>query len=173
MVAQGVTDDTILIGMEGTAQSFAVDEENLGMRLVIAHVNAEGGIHGRKLVEKSYPRGRSNFVDRQLENVKRLVEEDDVFLLFNFGGPGSVPIGEYAMENDVPYLFPHTALLTVDGDRHVYTSYPRYEGESRVMLRYLSQTRGAKRIGAGLALGAGTRTLSTTPVGRGHANRGT
>ena len=147
LVAQGVTDDSILIGMEGAAQSFAVDEENLGMRLVIEHVNAQGGIHGRSLVEKSYPRGRENFVADSTANVKRLVEEDGAFLLFNFGGPGSVPIGAYAMENDVPYLFPHTALLTVDGDRHVYTSYPRYEGESRVMLRYLAETRGVKRIG--------------------------
>ena len=120
LVAQGVTDDAILIGMEGPAQSFAVDEENLGMRLVIEHVNARGGIHGRRLVEKSYPRARENFVEQAAANVKRLVEEDHVFLLFNFGGPGSVSIGAYAMENDVPYLFPHTALLTVDGDRHVY-----------------------------------------------------
>ena len=147
LVAQGVTDDAILIGMEGPAQSFSVDEENLGMRLVIEHVNARGGIHGRRLVEKSYPRPQENFVERATVNVRRLVEEDQVFLLFNFGGPGSVSIGAYAMENDVPYLFPHTALLTVDGDRHVYTSYPRYEGESRVMLRYLAETRGAKRIG--------------------------
>jgi branched-chain amino acid transport system substrate-binding protein len=50
------------------------------------------------------------------------------------------------MENDVPYFFPHTALLTVDGDRHIFTSYPRYEGESRVMLGYLSGNRGFKRI---------------------------
>ena len=147
LVAQGVTDDAILIGMEGPAQSFAVDEENLGMRLVIEHMNARGGIHGRRLVEKSYPRGRESFVEQATANVKRLVEEDHVFLLFNFGGPGSVSIGAYAMENDVPYLFPNTALLTVDGDRHVYTSYPRYQGESRVMLRYLVETRGVKRIG--------------------------
>jgi branched-chain amino acid transport system substrate-binding protein len=146
LVAQGVTADSILIGMEGRADSFSVDEENLGMRLVIEHVNAQGGIHGRRLVEKSYPRGRDNYVEQALANIKRLVEEDDVFLLFNFGGPGSVPIGAYAMENDVPYLFPHTALLTVDGDRHVFTSYPRYEGESRVMLRYLSRERGVERV---------------------------
>lgn len=146
LVAQGVTDESILIGMEGPAQSFSVDEENLGMRLVIEHVNANGGIHGRRLVEKSYPRPRENVVEHMIANVERLVEQDRVFLLFNFGGPGSVSVGEYAMEHDVPYFFPHTALLTVDGDRHVYTSYPRYEGESRVMLRYLAKTRGARRI---------------------------
>ncbi len=146
VLAQGVTDDSILIGMEGPSQSFSIDEENLGMRLMIAEVNANGGIHGRKLVEVSYPRGTDKPLEQQQINVRRLVEDDGVFLLFNFGGPGSVPTGEYAMANDVPYLFPHTALLTVDGDRHIYTSYPRYDGESRVMLRYLSESRGVRRI---------------------------
>jgi len=145
-LAQGVTADAIVIGMEGTSGSFSVDQENLGMRLVIRQTNASGGIHGRRLVEKSYPRGGNNALQRQIANVRQLVENDRVFLLFNFGGPGSVPIGSYAMENDVPYLFPHTALLTVDGDRHVYTSYPRYDGESRVMLRYLAEERDVRRV---------------------------
>jgi len=35
VLAQGVTDESILIGMEGPANSFSVDEENLGMHLVI------------------------------------------------------------------------------------------------------------------------------------------
>ena len=143
---QGITSDTIVIGMEGAAQSFAVDQENLGMRLAIRHVNSRGGIHGRRLIEKSYPRGTSNAIETQIANVKRLVEDDQVFLLFNFGGPGSVPIGAYAMEQEVPYLFPHTALLTVDGNKYVYTSYPRYEGESRVMLRFLAEERDVDRI---------------------------
>jgi len=146
VLAQGVSDEAILIGMDGPAQSFSADEENLGMRLVMKHVNAAGGVHGRLLVERSYPRGTENAVEKQLANVRTLVEEDEVFLLFNFGGPGSVPIGAYAAEHATPYLFPHTALLTVDGERYVYTSYPRYDGESRVMLRYLAKDREAKRI---------------------------
>jgi ABC-type branched-subunit amino acid transport system substrate-binding protein len=146
LLAQGVSDQAILIGMEGPAQSFSVDEENLGMHLVISHVNAQGGIHGRRIDVAAYPRSRDNFVQQALANVKRLNEEDQVFLLFNFGGPASVPIGDYAMRNELPYMFPHTALLTVDGNRHVFTSFPRYEGESRVMLRYLAETVGARRI---------------------------
>ena len=146
VLAQGVTDSTVLIGMEGPAQSFSTDEENLGMHLVIRHVNAQGGIHGRKIAVAAYPRSRENIVEQALANVKRLNEQDEVFLLFNFGGPAAVPIGDYAMQNDLPYMFPHTALLTVDGERHVFTSFPRYEGESRVMLRYLAETIGAQRI---------------------------
>jgi ABC-type branched-subunit amino acid transport system substrate-binding protein len=145
-LAQGVTDDRILIGMEGPANSFSVDEENLGMRLVIRQANESGGVHGRMLVEKAYPRGSDEPVGQAVRNAQRLVEQDGVFLLFNFGGPAAVRIGEYAMERDVPYLFPHTALLTVDGDRHIFTSYPRYDGESRMMLEFLVRDRQAKRI---------------------------
>jgi branched-chain amino acid transport system substrate-binding protein len=147
LAIQGVTADAILIGMEGPAESFSVDEENRGMRLAIREVNEAGGIHGRKLLEKSYPRGTADPVAEGIRNAKRLVEEDGVFLLFNFGGPASVELGSYAMEKKVPYLFPHTALLTVDGARYVFTSFPRFPGESLVMLRYLSSARGLKRIG--------------------------
>ena len=145
-LVQGVTDDSILIGMEGPAYSFAVDEENLGMHLLIKHINAKGGIHGRRIEAKTYSRGTEDPVGQAVANAKRLVEEDNVFLLFNFGGPAAVAIGEYAMDNNVPYLFPHTALLAVDGDRHVFTSFPRYDGESRAMLRYLTNNRGYRRI---------------------------
>jgi len=146
-LAQGVTDDAIIIGMEQEVYSFSADEENLGMRLVIAHVNEQGGIHGRKLIEHGYSRTRENWMEKQLENARRMVEEDGVFLLFNFGGPASMELGPYAMEQGVPYMFPHTALLTVDGAREIFTSYPRYDGETRVMLRYLAEERGADRIG--------------------------
>jgi len=146
-LAQGVSDDAILIGMEGHTGSFSVDEENLGMRLVMADVNESGGVHGRRLVEKSYPRDQENYADKQMTNARRLVEEDGVFLLFNFGGPVSPRLGDYAMENGIPYMFPHTALLTVDNSRYVYTSYPRYEGETKVMLRYLAEEIGVKRLG--------------------------
>ena len=147
ILAQGVTSDTVLIGMEQSVQSFSADEENLGMRLVLQHVNDSGGIHGRKLVEISYSRTRDNYIEKQIANMQRLVEEDGVFLLLNFGGPASQRIAPYVMEKGVPYMFPHTALLTVDGKREVFTSYPRYDGETRVMLRYLAEDLGLEHIG--------------------------
>ena len=146
LLAQGVSDEGILVGMESEAHSFSVNEENLGFRLAFDHANATGGIHGRRIETRGYDRGNDDRVRQATLNAKRLVEKDGVFMLVNFGGPAAVDIGRYAMENDVPYLFPHTALLTVDGDRHIYTSFPRYDGESRTMLRYLAQERGARRI---------------------------
>ncbi len=144
---QGVSETEILIGIEGDTNSFASDEENLGMRLVMQAVNDAGGVLGRTLVARSYPRSGGAASDEAIANVKRLVEQDRVFLIFNHGGPASTGIAPYAMEKHVPYMFPHTALLTGDADRYVFTSYPRYLGESQIMFRYLAETRKFTRIG--------------------------
>ena len=53
-VITGVTDDSILIGMEAEAHSFSVNEENLGMRLVMQEVNdviTSYSIHYTKLYD--------------------------------------------------------------------------------------------------------------------------
>ena len=100
----GVTADQVLIGLEGATNSFSSDEENLGMRLVMAEINARGGIHGRRLVERSYPRPGGAAIDEGVANARRLIEDDRVFLLFNMGGPAAVRIAPLAMSRQVPYL---------------------------------------------------------------------
>ncbi len=142
---EGVSDDRILIGMEGPTGAFPIDEENLGMRLVVRQVNEAGGIHGRRVDIASYPRAGGGAIEEAVANAGRLIDEDRVFLLFNFGGPASVGVADLAMARGVPHLFPHTALVTLDGARYVFTSYPRYAGESDVMLAHLVSA-GAERI---------------------------
>ena len=141
----GVSATRILIGVEGTTGSFSVDEENLGMRLVVAEVNERGGIHGRALEARGYSRGPATL--DSLVNARREVEADGVFLIFNHGGPASVRLAEYAMAGRVPYLFPHTALITATADRYVFTSYPRYDSETAIMLRHLTRVLGMRRLG--------------------------
>ncbi len=143
--AVGVTDTTILIGVEGPTGSFPVDEENLGMQLVIRDVNERGGVNGRRLVAIGFPRA-SDAPAQETTNARRLMEESGVLLLFGHGGPASPDIAPIAMARHVPYMFPHTALVTLDGARYVFTSYPRYLGESQVMFRYLARTRGFRRL---------------------------
>jgi ABC-type branched-subunit amino acid transport system substrate-binding protein len=144
---RGVAAEPILIGIEGDTGSFSSDEENLGMRLVMADVNARGGIHGRRLEARGYPRKGGGATDESVENARRLVEDDGVFLLFNMGGPAAVRIAPYAMSRSVPYMFPHTALLTGDADRFVFTSFPRYPGETTAMLTHVATVLKATRIG--------------------------
>jgi branched-chain amino acid transport system substrate-binding protein len=139
----------ILIGIESpSALSPSGAGENLGMRLVIRAANDAGGIHGHKLVERSYGRTQSGAEGdaEVLANVARLSEQDQVLLLWNHGGTASLQIAPYAMAHHVPYMFPHTGLVDMDDARYVFTSFPHYGGETAMMYRYLARERGLKRI---------------------------
>jgi ABC-type branched-subunit amino acid transport system substrate-binding protein len=138
----GVTENLILVGVQGPTGSFSGDEENFGMELVIKQINDQGGIHGRRLSAHGYPK----FKD-YVAHAKRLVEEDKVFCIYNHGGsPTALALAPYAMEKKVPYLFPHEGILTRKDWRYVFTSFPRYEDEIAVMYKYLVQTRGFKKL---------------------------
>jgi len=139
----------IPIGIEApTIFSPSGTAENLGMRLVIRAVNDAGGIHGRKLVERSYGRTKTGAAGdaEVMEHVARLADEDHVLLLWNHGGTVSTEIAPFAMAHKLPYMFPHTGLLDKDDARYVFTSFPHYDGETRMMYRYLARDRGMKRI---------------------------
>ena len=144
---RGITDREILIGLEGRTGGFSADQENLGARMAMREANDSGGIHGRRLVERSHPRAAGNAAETGFATARRLAEVDGVFLLFNLGGIASLKTAPWAMQQRIPYLFPHTGLLTMNADRYVFTSYPRYAGEARVMLRHLARERGMTRIG--------------------------
>ena len=139
----------IAIGIEApSALSPSGAAENLGMRLVIRAVNDAGGIHGRQIAERSYARTQPGAAgdDQVLANVARLADQDQVLLLWNHGGTASMRIAPFAMAHKLPYMFPHTGLLDRDDDRYVFTSFPHYDGETRMMYRYLARDRGMKRI---------------------------
>lgn len=139
----------IPIGIEApTKLSPSGTAENLGMRLVIREVNEAGGIHGRKLAEYSYGRTQAGAAGdaEVMAHVARLADEDHVLLLWNHGGTVSTEIAPFAMAHKLPYMFPHTGLLDRDDARYVFTSFPHYDGETRMMYRYLARDRGMKRI---------------------------
>jgi branched-chain amino acid transport system substrate-binding protein len=136
-------DMSIVIGMEGPANLFSADQENVGFRAALAEANQAGGIHGRRLEDRGYPRP-----DRAAAaaNARRLIEEG-VFMLLNFGAwPSSGEISRLAAEHRVPYMFPHTALLPREAQRYVFTSFPRYEAEAALMTGFLVGDRGVRRI---------------------------
>jgi ABC-type branched-subunit amino acid transport system substrate-binding protein len=75
-----------------------------------------------------------------------MVDEDRVFAVVNFSGPAITDIAAYTRAARVPLMFPHTALVSSEGERYLFTSFPRFEGESEVMFRYLAQTRNLRRL---------------------------
>jgi len=143
LAEDGVTDNLILIGVQGPTGSFSGDEENFGMELVIKYINDQGGIHGRKLQAHGYSKSSDS-----VAHAKRLIEQDKVFCIYNHGGsPTALALAPYVMEKKVPYLFPHEGILTKKDWRYIFTSFPRYEDEIELMYKYLAQTRGFKKMG--------------------------
>jgi ABC-type branched-subunit amino acid transport system substrate-binding protein len=143
--ASGVTDRTITIGVESDVGSLSLDGENLGFRLAFEEANARGGVHGRRFVWADRKRQSSAPAD-VLAVARRMIDEDQVFALVNFSGPAIGDIAALARSRRVPLMFPHTALVSSVGERYLFTSFPRFEGEAEVMFRYLSETRGFRRL---------------------------
>jgi len=144
---RGVSPTTITFGIEDTVGSFSSDEENLGFTLAFQEANAAGPIHGRTIAWKGYPRKGGDAATEAVANAKRLVEQDGVFALVNWGGPQSMTLLTYTAEQKVPYLFPHTALVNSAGQRYLFTSFPRFEGEAAVMFPYVARERKLTRLG--------------------------
>lgn len=143
--ANGLTANSIVLGMGGATGSFSGDEEDLGFQLAFQEANHSGGIHGRQVTVISYP-GAVTTADK-VANAKKLIEEDKVFGIVNFGGmPLALALAPYVQQERVPYLFPHTGAGAIHGLRYVFTSFPFYEDECRYMLKYLVNERGYRKL---------------------------
>lgn len=83
--------EDLVIGMSaaftGPSRSLGI-ELYRGSQAYFDQVNANGGVHGRRLVLKAYDDGYDP--TRAISNTIRLVEEDDAFLLFNYVGTPTV-----------------------------------------------------------------------------------
>lgn len=143
--ANGLTADSITVGMGGATGSFSGDEEDLGFQLAFQEASDNGGVHGREVKFISYP-GAVTTADK-VANAKKLIEEDQVFGIVNFGGmPLALALAPYVQEKQIPYLFPHTGAGAIHGLRYVFPSFPYYEDECRYMLKYLVNELGYQRL---------------------------
>ncbi len=145
----GVTDDTILIG---TSQSFSGPlvfpgtEEIAGMEAYMEYVNANGGIHGRKLKWKWYDDGYKP--QNAVANMKRLVEQDKVFaILINQGTSPVLAVVPYLEQKKVPLFFPFQGSSRLHGKKYVFTSYTYYDTQTQIVARWLLEKKGFRRIG--------------------------
>jgi ABC-type branched-subunit amino acid transport system substrate-binding protein len=141
----GVTDAAIRIGVEADVGSLSLDGENSGFRLAFEEANARDGLHGRRIIWAERRRASGAPAD-VLAVARQMIDEDQVFALVNFSGPAIGDIAAYARAKRVPLMFPHTALVSSEGERYLFTSFPRFEGEAEVMFRYLAETRGLRRL---------------------------
>src|SRR5258708_4904660 len=112
-------------------------------------INAEGGINGRKINFISYDDAYSP--PKAVEEGRRLVESDEVLLIFGPLGTGSnSAIQKYMNEKKVPQLFVQTgATKWNDPKQFPWTMgwAPNYQSEGRIYAKYILKERPTGKIG--------------------------
>ena len=102
---QGVTADTITIGAHGPITGPAAYiglAGRDGMLLAIKEINAAGGVNGRKITAVFEDDGHTPA--KALAAVKKLVEQDKVFMVMSVGGSNAtVGAVDYMREKGLPY----------------------------------------------------------------------
>jgi branched-chain amino acid transport system substrate-binding protein len=137
----GATDTEIKIGnimpYSGPASAYGVigKTEEAYMR----KINAEGGINGRKINFVSYDDNYSP--PKTVEQARKLVESDEVLLIFNsLGTPPNSAIQKYMNTKKVPQLFVATgATKWNDPKEFPWTMgwQPNYQSESQIYAKYI------------------------------------
>ena len=140
----GVSDTEIVLGQtqpySGPASSNGVIGKSEAA--YFAMINEQGGIKGRRINFISRDDGYSP--PKTVEQVRKMVEEDGVLLLFQqLGTPSNTAIQGYLNDNKVPQLFVATgADKWNDPKNHPWTMgwQPSYRIEARIYARYILQT---------------------------------
>lgn len=147
----GVTDSEILIGqscqLSGPLAALT-SEVRQGSALYFDHVNASGGVRGRKIrvvaIDDAYdPR-------KAAENTKKLIDEDKVLALFQYAGtPPALAALPIAEERGVPFIAPFTGSdgLRQAGSRYVFNIKAGYAAELDATVKQLASV-GIARIAA-------------------------
>jgi branched-chain amino acid transport system substrate-binding protein len=139
----GVTDTEIKIGntdaYSGPASAYGVIAkcETAFFKMI----NDKGGVNGRKINFISYDDGYSP--PKTVEQVRRLVEEDQVACLFNtLGTPTNSAIQRYVNQKKVPHLFVSTGAEKWADPKHFPWTIgyqPSYRTEAQIYTKYLLQ----------------------------------
>jgi ABC-type branched-subunit amino acid transport system substrate-binding protein len=148
-VTPGVTPTTIVLGQSaaftGPAAQLGI-QMNAGAKAYFDHVNARGGIHGRRIELRT----RDDKYEAKLaaENTRKLIEEDRVFALIAYvGTPTSSAALPIFTEAKVPFFGPFTGaqLLHEPFNRYVFNVRASYYDETERIVEQLVST-GSKRI---------------------------
>jgi branched-chain amino acid transport system substrate-binding protein len=147
----GATDTEIKIGnimpYSGPASSYGVIGKT--EQAYFNKINAEGGINGRKINFISYDDGYSP--PKTVEQARKLVESDEVLLIFNaLGTPPNSAIQKYMNGKKVPQLFVATgATKWNDPKEFPWTMgwQPSYQSEARIYAKYILKEKPDAKIG--------------------------
>ena len=149
--APGVTSTTILLGGTGPLSGPEVGYAGvlIGANAYFKYVNANGGVHGRRIEYRYYDDGYD--ASRTVQNVRRLVQQDRVFAMFNMvGTEHNLVVRPFLNSLRVPQLFGGTGLRRIGREHRRYPwtmgYLPSFYAEARVYGRQVVRTRRGARI---------------------------
>jgi len=149
--APGITDTEIKIGQtmpySGPASAYGVIGRTEAAYFKM--INEMGGINGRKInlisLDDSYSPPKT------VEQIRRLVEQEQVAFLFNtLGTPPNAAIRQYLNDNKVPQLFVSTgASMFADPEHFPWTIgfNPNYQTEAKIYSKHILSTKPDAKIG--------------------------
>jgi branched-chain amino acid transport system substrate-binding protein len=112
-------------------------------------INAEGGINGRKIIFISYDDGYSP--PKAVEQARKLVESDQVLLVFNpLGTPSNVATQKYFNTKQVPQLFVASGATRWNNPKDFPWTMgwqPSYQSEARTYAKFVLTERPSAKIG--------------------------
>ncbi len=137
----GATDTEIKIGnimpYSGPASAYGIigKTEEAYFRMI----NDQGGINGRKIKFVTYDDAYSP--PKAVEQVRKLVESDEVLVVFNpLGTPSNTAIQKYLNAKKIPQLFVATGATKWNDPKHFPWTMgwqPSYQSEARIYAAYL------------------------------------
>src|SRR6202142_4230786 len=141
----GATDTEIKLGnveaYSGPASAYGVigKTEDAYFKMI----NDNGGVNGRKINFISYDDGYSP--RKTVEQVRKLIESDEVFLIFNaLGTPTQSAVQKYQNTKKVPQLFLATGASKWNDPKDFPWTMgfqPSYRVEARIFAKYILKTK--------------------------------
>jgi branched-chain amino acid transport system substrate-binding protein len=112
-------------------------------------INAEGGINGRKIKFISYDDGYNP--SKTVEQARKLVESDEVLLIFNsLGTVTNLAIQKYMNDKAVPQLFVASGASRWDQPKQFPWTMgwqPNYQSEARIYAKYIMKEKPDAKVG--------------------------
>jgi branched-chain amino acid transport system substrate-binding protein len=147
----GATDTEIKIGnimpYSGPASAYGVIGKT--EEAYFKKINAEGGINGRKINFITYDDGYSP--PKTVEQARKLVESDEVLLVFNpLGTPPNSAIQKYMNSKKVPQLFVATGATKWNDPKDFPWTMgwqPNYQSETQIYAKYILKNYPNAKIG--------------------------
>jgi len=149
--APGVTDKEIKIGqtMPYSGPASAYGAIGKAESAYFDMINEQGGVNGRKIKLISLDDGYSP--PKAVEQIRRLVEEDQVAFIFqSLGTANNTAFRKYLNDRKIPQLFVASGASKWNDPEHfpwTMSWQPNYHTETQIYIKYILQQRPNAKIG--------------------------